>query len=192
MSIALGKLWQNESSLESSSSLSIILISSLHDHSPSPMPGLQGSCLGFLMVHFVHESIGFHCLCFLLDLHPECSLSSLLSCFDLWYLFCVQLCAYALVVMAPVVRVEPSDMKLLDGNPELLAKVEAVGWLPFIRKFTDSNPEVTRLFSLSLADARVKVADLQFRVDERSVALATGFPLTGERWLKYKQMKVNE
>ena len=92
------------------------------------------------MAHFVYESVGFHCLCFLLGLHPECSLSSLLSCFDLWYLFCVQLRAFALVAMALVVRVEPSDMKLLDGNPELLAKVETVGWLPFIRKFTDSNP----------------------------------------------------
>ena len=48
--------------------------------------------------------------------------------------------------MAPVVRVEPSDMKLFDGNPELLSKVEVVGWLSFIRKFTDSNPEVTRYF----------------------------------------------
>ena len=62
--------------------------------------------------------------------------------------------------MAPMVRVEPSDMKLLDSNPELLAKIETVGWLPFIHKFTDSNPEVTRLFALSLADSRVKVDDL--------------------------------
>ena len=88
--------------------------------------------------------------------------------------------------MAPVVRVEPNDMKLLDRNPELLAKVEAVGWLPFFRKFADSNPEVTRLFSLSLVDDRSKVADLQFRVDEHSVALATGLPLAGERWFKSK------
>ena len=84
---------------------------------------------------------------------------------------------FALAVMVPVVRVEPSDTKLLD---------EAVGWLPFICKFVDSNPEVTRLFSMSLVDARVRVADLQFRVDERSVALATGLSLTGERWFKYK------
>ena len=93
---------------------------------------------------------------------------------------------FTLAVMAPVVRVEPSDAKLLDENPELLAKVEAVGWLPFIRKFADSNPEVTRLFSMSLVDARVRLAYLQFRVDERSVALATGLSLTGERWFKYK------
>ena len=44
---------------------------------------------------------------------------------------------FALVVMAPVVRVEPSDVKILDENPKLLAKVEAVGWLPFICKFVD-------------------------------------------------------
>ena len=59
-----------------------------------------------------------------------------------------------------MVRVEPCEMKLLDSNPELLAKVEAAGWLPFIRRFTDSNPEVTRLFALSLTDSRVKIADL--------------------------------
>ena len=94
--------------------------------------------------------------------------------------------------MAPVVRVEPSDMKLLDSNPELLARVEAVGWFPFIHKFKDSNPKVTRLFAMSLVDARVKMADLQFRVDEHSVALAMGLWLTCERWFKYKKMKVNE
>ena len=156
------------------------------------MPSFQGPCLGLLMSHFVYHRVGFHCLYFLFDLHPECSLSSILSYCELWHLFCVRLRAFALAAMAPVVRVEPSDMKLLDGNPELLAKVEAVGWFPFIRKFTDSNPEVTRLFALSLADARVKVADLQFRIDERSVSLAMGLPLTGEHWFKYKQLKVNE
>ena len=87
---------------------------------------------------------------------------------------------FAQVVMAPVVRVEPNHIKLLDENLELFAKVEAVGWLSFIRRFSDSNPEVTRLFALSLDNSRVKIVDLQFRVDERLVALATGLPLTGE------------
>ena len=144
------------------------------------------------MSHFVYHRVGFHCLFFLLVLHPECSLSSLVSYFDLWYLFCVQLHAFAFVVMSPVVRVELSDLKLLDSNPDLLDKVEAVGWLPFIHRFADSNPEVTRLFSLLLADSRVKVADIQFRVDESSVDLSTGLTLTGERWFKYKQMEVTD
>ena len=42
----------------------------------------------------------------------------------------MQFRAFALVDMAPVVRVEPNNKNLLDENPELLARVEAVGWLP--------------------------------------------------------------
>ena len=144
------------------------------------------------MLHFIYHKVWFHCLCLRFGFHPECSLSSILSYCELWHLFCVRMRAFVFVAMAPVVRVEPSNMKLFDGNPELLAKVEAVGWLPFIRKFTDSNPEVTRLFSMSLVDSRVTVADLQFRVDKSSVALAMGLSLTGERWFKYKQMEITE
>ena len=81
--------------------------------------------------------------------------------------------------MVPVVRVEPCEIKLLDSNPGLLAKVEAVGWLPFVSKFFDSNLEVMRVFAVSLVDFQAVVGDLRFRVDERSVALATGLSLTG-------------
>ena len=144
------------------------------------------------MSQSVYERISFRCLVFLLGLHPECSLSGSLSSFDLCYLFWVRFRACAQLVMAPVVRVEPCEMKLLDSNPELLSKVETVGWLSFISKFSDSNPEVTRVFAVSLANSRVKVGDLQFHVDERSVALATGLPLTGERWFKYNRMDITE
>ena len=95
-------------------------------------------------------------------------------------------------VMAPVVRVEPCEMTLLDLNPGLSAKVEVIGWIPFISKFSDSNPEGTRVFALSLVDFQAEVGDLHFRVDERSVAVATGLSLTGERWFKYKKMDITE
>ena len=156
------------------------------------MPKFQGYRQRSPMSQLVYKSIGLHGLGFLLGLHPECSLSGSLSCFDLEYLFWVSFRACAQLVMPPVVRVEPCEMKLLDSNPRLLAKVEAIRWIPFISKFSDSNPEVTRVFAVSLADSRVKVGDLQFRVDERSVALATGLPLIGERWFKYKQMDITE
>ena len=48
------------------------------------------------------------------------------------------------------------------------------------------------MFALSLAKSRVRIGDLQFQVDERLVALATGLPLTGERWFKYKKMDIME
>ena len=76
------------------------------------------------MSQFVYERAGFHFLCFLLGLHPECSISSSLSRFDLCCLRCVWFHAFAQVIMAPVVRVDPCERKLLDSNPELLAKVE--------------------------------------------------------------------
>ena len=159
---------------------------------PPSMMGLQGYSLRPLMLQFVYECIGFHCLYFFLGLHPECSLSGSLSCAELWYLSCVRLRAFTQSVMVPVVRVEPCEMKLLDSNPELLAKVEAVGWLLFVNKFSDSNPEVTMVFAVSLVYFQVEVGDLRFRVDKRSVALSTSLSLTGERWFKYKQMDITE
>ena len=156
------------------------------------MPNFQDFRLCSLMVKSFYECLGLHCLWFLLGLHPECSLSGSLSCCELEYLVWVIFHAYVQSVMAPVVRVEPCEMKLLYSNPGLLARVKAVGWLSFINRFFDSNPEVTRVFAMSLADSRVTVGDIQFPVDERSVALATGLPLTGERWFKYKPMNITE
>ena len=103
------------------------------------------------MAYFPYHGFEFH-FSFLLRLYPECSLSVFLSFVELWYFFYVHLRALTRPVMAPVVRVEPCEMKLLDSNPELSAKVRAIGWMPFISKFSDSNPEVTRVFALSLVD----------------------------------------
>ena len=92
--------------------------------------------------------------------------------------------------MAPVVRVEPYELTLLNSNPGILQKVKDVGWLPFFEKFSDSNPEVTRVFALSLVNYQAEVGDLCFRVDERSIASATGLPLSGQRWFKYQKMEI--
>ena len=113
------------------------------------MRNLQGCSLRLFMAYFAYHKVKFHCL-FLLSIYPECSFSNFLSCAKLWFLFCVRLRALTQSVMAIVVRVEPCEMTLLDLNPELLAKVEAIGWMSFINNFSDSNPEVTRVFSLSL------------------------------------------
>ena len=126
------------------------------------MPNFQDFRLRSLMVKSFYECLGLHCLGFLLGLHPECSLSGYLSCCELEYLVWVILRAYEHSVMAPVVRVEPCEMKLLDSNPELLAKVEAVGWLSFVSKFFDLNPKVMRVFTVFLVDFQAEVGDLHF------------------------------
>ena len=103
------------------------------------MPKSQCYRLRSPMSQLVYKSIGLHGLGFLLGLHLECSLSGSLSCFDLEYLFWVGFRACARLVMAPVVRVEPCETKLLVLIPELLAKVETIGWFPFLSKFSDLN-----------------------------------------------------
>ena len=145
----------------------------------SSMPKLQGRTPHSFMACFPYHGFEFH-FSILLRIYLECSLSGPLSFAELWYLLCVCLHALTRSVMAPVVRVEPCEMKLLDSNPELSSKVQAIGWMPFIRRFSDLNPEVTMVFALSLANYQVEVGDLCFRVDERSVALATVLSLKGE------------
>ena len=126
----------------------------------------------------------------LLSLYSKCLRPGSLSLVQWWHVFCVWFRIYKQSVMAPVVRVEPYELTLLNSNPRLLQKVKDVGWLPFFEKFSDSNPEVTRVFALSLVNYQAEVGDLCFRVDERSIASATGLPLSGQRWFKYQKWRL--
>ena len=128
----------------------------------------------------------------LLSLGSKCSQPALLSLIQWWHVFCAWFHVYKQSVMAPVVRVEPYELTLLNSNPGLLQKVKDVGWLPFLEKFSDSNPEVTRVFALSLVNYQAEVGDLCFRVDERSIASATGLSLDGQKWFKYQKMEITE
>ena len=120
------------------------------------------------------------------------SRSASLSIILWWQVCCAHCLARRLIGMAPFIRIEPHELTLLESNSDLLHKVKEVGWLHFLRKFSDSNPEVTRVFAMSLMNYQVEVGDLCFRVDERSVAHATGLPLTGQRWFKYQKMEITE
>ena len=64
--------------------------------------------------------------------------------------------------------------------------------MPFFEKFSDSNPEVTRVFALSLVNYQAKVGDLCFRVDERSIAAASDLSLSRKKWFKYQKMDITE
>ena len=92
-SITRDKWWQDQFNME------LFAVISYFDFlvvlSFSFMPKFQGYGPRLLMLQSVYECIGFRCLVFLLGLHPECSLSSSLSFFDLWYLFQVRFRACA-------------------------------------------------------------------------------------------------
>ena len=119
------------------------------------MPNPQGYSLHLYMAYHVHHLV-------FLRLYSKFSRSRVLSLDELWNLFCVQLRAWTQPVMAPVVRVEPCEMTLLNSDSELAMKVEDIGWMLFLKKFSNSNPEVTRVFALSLVDFQAEVGDLRF------------------------------
>ena len=128
----------------------------------------------------------------LLSFYSKCSRPGLLSSAQWWHVFCAWLRICKQSAMAPVVRVEPYELTMLNSNHGLLQKVKDVGWLPFFEKFSDSNPEVTRFFAPSLVKYQAEVGDLCFRVDERSIASATGLSLDGKKWFKYQKMGITE
>ena len=132
-----------------------------------------------------------YCL-LLLSFGSKCSRYVLLSLIQWWQVCCAHCYIGKLTGMAPVVRVEPHELTLLDSNPDLLRKIKDVGWLQFLEKFSDSNPEVTRVFAMSLMNYQAEVGDLCFRVDERKIAHATGLPLSGQKWFKYQRMDITE
>ena len=121
----------------------------------------------------------------LLSFYSKSSRPGLLFLAQWWHVFCAWLRICKQSAMAPVVRVEPYELTLLNSNPGLLQKVKDVGWLSSFKKFSDSNPEVTRVFALSLVNYQAEVGDLCFRVDETSIANVTGLPLSGRKWFKY-------
>jgi hypothetical protein len=86
--------------------------------------------------------------------------------------------------MAPVVRTEPNGSQALLMFDSARADLEEFGWLSFIQKFDGFNLGVARQFALTFDGCRAKVGDVQLQIDEQFLSLATGLPITGQRWSK--------
>ena len=119
------------------------------------MSNPQGFRLYLPMAHPLHYLL-------LLSLSSKCSQPTLLSLIQWWRVLGAWFRIHKRSAMAPVVRVEPYELTLLDSNPGILQKVRDVGWLPFLERFSDSNPEVTRVFALYLVNYQAEVGDLCF------------------------------
>jgi hypothetical protein len=92
--------------------------------------------------------------------------------------------------MALVVRAEPNGNQALLTFDGAYADLEEFGWLSFIWKFDGFNISIARQFALSFDGCRAKIGDLQLKVTEHSLSLATGLPVKGEKWSK--SFKVND
>jgi hypothetical protein len=86
--------------------------------------------------------------------------------------------------MAPVVQVEPNGKHALLMFDSARQDLADSGWLTFMESFEGFNLCVARQFSMTFDDCRAKVGDIQLEIDEQFISLATGLPVTGQRWSK--------
>jgi hypothetical protein len=100
-------------------------------------------------------------------------------------LLCVRTLPYhAFNSMALVVQVEPNGKQALlmfDNARHYLADS---GWLTFVERFDGFNLCVARQFAMNFDGCRAKVSDIQLEINEQFISLATGLPITGQRWSK--------
>ena len=63
------------------------------------------------------------------------------------------------------------------------------GWLTFVERFDGFNLCVVQQFAMTFDGCRAKVDDIQLEIDEKFISLATGLPVTGQRWSKNCKVK---
>jgi hypothetical protein len=86
--------------------------------------------------------------------------------------------------MAPVVRGEPNGKKSLLMFDNAHQDLADSGWITFVERFEGFNICVSQQFAMTFDGCRAKVGDIQLEIDEQFISLATGLPVTGQRWSK--------
>ena len=64
-----------------------------------------------------------------------------------------------------------------------------VGWLGFLRKFSEFNLEISRAFAASFDGIKAHIGDVELRLTSEFVSRAIGLPRVGECWYKGKHVK---
>jgi hypothetical protein len=63
-------------------------------------------------------------------------------------------------------------------------KFEQVGWVPFLEKFKGYHEGVSLAFSQTYDDESVQFGEMKLTITEATIAEATGFPSSGEKYFK--------
>jgi hypothetical protein len=75
-------------------------------------------------------------------------------------------------------------MHLFETEPMAREVFQRVGCLSFFQNMKRGHPKVKRHFYIHFDGWKIKVGDLEFEVSEASISVATGIPITGEKWFK--------
>ena len=93
-------------------------------------------------------------------------------------------CILVIVVMAPVVRLEPNVCWDLLSHDDVIEDLKSHGWDVFFKKFEHYNLQVAKAFAQTFDGCRAKIGDTQLELSEKFVRKAIGLPSKGETWFK--------
>ena len=90
-----------------------------------------------------------------------------------------------------ICRLEPVNVKWDEEFSRCAEIMRNAGWFSFCEKLKGHNLEVTNAFINNYKDSVVSLQTLNFRVNESTIAKATGISLEGERWFKNHLFEVD-
>ena len=80
-----------------------------------------------------------------------------------------------------VLRFEPQNLDLFEGNPNFIDSFRQVGCYRFCEKMQGYHKQIAIDFALNFDGIKTKVGPLEFAVTPDSIAAATEIPRQGEK-----------
>lgn len=77
---------------------------------------------------------------------------------------------------------EPSNVSMLQQNPEALEVFKATGWLQYFKKLQGYNNFVALDIAMNLEGGHFVVKGVPINFSEQAIAEVTNLPLCGTRW----------
>ena len=93
-------------------------------------------------------------------------------------------CILIIVVMAPIIRIEPNECQDLLSHDDTIENLKAHGWDVFLKKFEGYNLQVEKYFAQTFDGFGAKIGDIQLELTEDFMRKATRLPSKGKRWFK--------
>ena len=76
---------------------------------------------------------------------------------------------------------EPSNFPISEAASAILQRA---GWLTYVHKLQGNNTEIAIEFLQNLQDGKTRVNDRTIPVTEEIIAIVSGIPAQGERWVE--------
>jgi hypothetical protein len=80
---------------------------------------------------------------------------------------------------------ELNNLSFLESHPEVQRHFSNAGCMEFVKRLQSGCHQATaEAFAMTFDGNRARVGSVEIKVDEKLIAVATGLPMTGQRWFK--------